>query len=233
MHNSVLSSGQRAVLGGLLLVSFVAALDATVVSTALYRIGESLHGLTAQAWVTTAFLITSTVTTPVYGRLADQFGRTRLYVVAVVVFLAGSVLCSLATSMTALAVFRAVAGIGGGGVFSLTSAIIGVLAPPSERARYSSYFIAVFATASVLGPLVGGVLAGADSLLGVAGWRWIFLVNLPIGAIALAVVVRAPWVGGRTAVRRVDHLGALLLVVALVPLLLVAQWGQQWGWGAG
>ncbi|HKN96648.1 MAG TPA: MFS transporter [Pseudonocardiaceae bacterium] len=230
MHNS---AGQRAVFGGLLLVSFVAALDSTVVSTALYRIGASLHGLTAQAWVTTAFLIMSTVTTPVYGRLADQFGRTRLFGAAVVVFLAGSVLCSLATSMTELAMFRAVAGAGAGGVFSLTSAITGVLVPPRERARYGSYFISVFAVASVLGPLVGGALAGAGSLLGVAGWRWIFLVNVPVGAVALAVVARAPWVGGRTTVRRVDHVGVLLLVVALVPLLLVAQWGQQWGWGAG
>lgn len=233
MHNFGLSSGQRAVFGGVLAVAFVGALDATVVSTALYRIGESLHGLTAQAWVTTAFLIMSTVTTPLYGRLADQFGRTRLFVVAVVVFLFGSALCSLATSMTVLAVSRAVAGAGAGGVFSLTSAIIGVLVPPRERARYSGYFISVFAVASVLGPLVGGALAGAGSLLGVAGWRWIFLINLPIGAAALTVVARAPWVGGRTTVRRVDHLGVLLLVVALVPLLLVAQWGQQWGWGAG
>jgi EmrB/QacA subfamily drug resistance transporter len=232
VHNSGWSAGQRAVFVGMLLVTFVGALDATVVSTALYRIGENLHGLTAQAWVTTAFLITSTVTTPVYGRLADQFGRTRLFLVGVGVFLAGSALCSLATSMTFLAVARAVAGVGAGGVFSLTSAIMGVLVPPRERARYSSYFISVFAVASVLGPLVGGAFAGAGPLLGVAGWRWIFLVNLPLGAVALTVVARAPWVGGRTAVRRVDHAGALLLVVALVPLLVVAQWGQQWGWGS-
>lgn len=231
MHNSVLSSGQRAVFGGLLLVTFVAALDATVVSTALYRIGENLHGLTAQAWVTTAFLITSTVTTPIYGRLADQFGRTRLFLVAITVFLAGSVLCALATSMTTLAASRALAGAGAGGVISLNSAIIGVLVPPRERARYGSYFISVYAVASVLGPLVGGALAGAGSLLGVAGWRWIFLLNLPIGAVALAVVARSPWVGGRSSVRRVDYPGVLLLVVALVPVLLVAQWGQQWGWG--
>ncbi|HEY1570821.1 MAG TPA: MFS transporter [Pseudonocardiaceae bacterium] len=232
MHNSVLSPAQRAVFVGLLMVSFVAALDATVVSTALYRIGESLHGLTAQAWVTTAFLITSTVTTPIYGRLADQFGRTRLFVIAIVVFLAGSVLCSLATSMTVLAASRALAGAGAGGVISLNSAIIGVLVPPRERARYGSYFIGVFAIASVLGPLVGGALAGAGSLFGVTGWRWIFLLNVPVGAVALAVLARAPWVGGRSAVRRVDYPGVLLLLMALVPLLLVAQWGQQWGWGS-
>jgi EmrB/QacA subfamily drug resistance transporter len=222
-----------AVLSGLLLGMFLAALDQTVVATASYRIGESLHGLTAQAWVTTAFLITSTIATPMYGKLSDQYGRKPFFLFAIGVFILGSALCTLSTSMYMLAGFRAFQGVGAGGLFSLALAIIGDIIPPRERARYQGYFMAVFATSSVLGPVVGGALAGQDSLLGIDGWRWIFLLNVPVGIAAVIVVARVLHLDHQRRPARVDYPGAISLIVALVPLLLVAEQGRSWGWAAG
>ncbi|MCM3921680.1 MFS transporter [Frankia sp. AiPs1] len=221
------------ILSGLLLGMFLAALDQTVVSTAIYRIGESLHGLTAQAWVTTAFLITSTIATPLYGKLSDLYGRKPFFLFAIAVFITGSALCTFSTSMYMLAAFRAVQGIGAGGLFSLALAIVGDIIPPRERAKYQGYFMAVFGTSSVLGPVVGGALAGQKTLLGVDGWRWIFLINVPIGIVALVVVARVLHISHERREHRIDYLGALTLVVALVPLLIVAEQGREWGWGAG
>ncbi|CAG6391297.1 MFS transporter [Streptomyces cocklensis] len=221
------------ILSGLLLGMFLAALDQTVVSTAIYKIGESLNGLTAQAWVTTAFLITSTIATPLYGKLSDQYGRKPFFLFAISVFVIGSALCMLSTSMYMLAGFRAFQGIGAGGLFSLAFAIIGDIIPPRERAKYQGYFMAVFGTSSVLGPVIGGALAGQDSLLGIDGWRWIFLVNVPIGIVALIVVAKVLHVKQDRRAHRVDSLGAVALVVALVPLLIVAEQGREWGWGSG
>jgi len=221
------------ILSGLLLGMFLAALDQTVVSTAMYKIGESLHGLTAQAWVTTAFLITSTIATPLYGKLSDQYGRKPFFLFAIAVFILGSALCTLSTSMYMLAGFRAFQGIGAGGLFSLAFAIIGDIIPPRERAKYQGYFMAVFGTSSVLGPLVGGALAGSDKLLGVDGWRWIFLINVPIGILALVVVGRVLHIEHQRREHSIDFWGAGALVVALVPLLIVAEQGQKWGWGSG
>jgi EmrB/QacA subfamily drug resistance transporter len=222
----------RAVLTGLMLATFVASLDMTVVTAAMYRIGESLNGLTGQAWVTTAFMITSTVSVPVYGKLSDTHGRKPLFVIAIVVFLAGSVLCAFAASMPMLAAFRAAAGIGAGGILALTSAVLGDVVPPRERAKYGGYFVATYAVASLVGPVTGGVLAGQHTLLGVDGWRWIFLINLPIGVAACAVVSRMLRAGRQRRQRRVDLTGTLTLMIAVVPLLLVAELGQTWGWGA-
>jgi EmrB/QacA subfamily drug resistance transporter len=223
----------RTVLAGLMLATFVASLDMTVVTAALYRIGESLNGLTAQAWVTTAFMITSTVSVPVYGKLSDTHGRKPLFVIAITVFLAGSVLCAFAASMPMLAAFRAVAGIGAGGILALTSAVLGDVVPPRERAKYGGYFVATYAVASMVGPATGGALAGQHTLLGVDGWRWIFLINLPVGIAACAVVTRVLRAGQqRRRQRRVDLPGTLTLMIAAVPLLLVAELGQTWGWGA-
>jgi EmrB/QacA subfamily drug resistance transporter len=223
----------RAVLCGLLLAAFVASLDQTVVSAALYRIGESLNGLTAQAWVTTAFLITSTISVPVFGKLSDARGRRPLFAVAIGVFLAGSALCAAAGSMVVLAAFRAVQGVGAGGILTLTSAVMGDVVAPRERAKYGGWFVAVYAVASVVGPVTGGALAGQRTLLGVAGWRWIFLLNLPVGVAACVVVTRVLRAGRplRRRQRRLDLAGTLTLIVAAVPLLLVAQFGQVWGWG--
>lgn len=222
-----------AILSGLMLATFVASLDSTIVAAAMYRIGESLNGLTAQAWVTTAFLITSTISVPVYGKLSDTHGRKPLFLAAIAVFLAGSALCAFAASMPMLAAFRAVAGIGAGGILALTSAVLGDVVPPRERAKYGGYFVATYAVASVVGPVTGGALAGQSTLLGVDGWRWIFLINLPVGVAACAVVARVLRTGHqRRRQRRVDLLGTLTLMIAAVPLLLVAEFGQEWGWGA-
>jgi EmrB/QacA subfamily drug resistance transporter len=221
------------ILSGLLLGMFLAALDQTVVATAIYKIGESLHGLTTQAWVTTAFLITSTIATPLYGKLSDQYGREPFFMFAISVFVVGSVLCTLSTSMYMLAAFRAVQGIGAGGLFSLALAIIGDIIPPRERAKYQGYFMAVFGTSSVLGPVIGGALAGAGTVAGIDGWRWIFLINVPIGIAALIVVAKVLHLDHQRRDQKIDYLGALALITTLVPLLVVAEQGREWGWGSG
>jgi EmrB/QacA subfamily drug resistance transporter len=223
----------QAILSGLLLATFVASLDQTVVAAAMYRIGESLNGLTAQAWVTTAFLITSTISVPVFGKLSDTHGRRPLFVGAIAVFLAGSVLCAFAQSMPMLAAFRAFQGVGAGGILTLTSAVLGDVVAPRDRAKYGGYFVATYAVASVVGPVTGGALAGQRTILGVDGWRWIFLLNLPVGVVACVVVTRVLRAGQqRRRQRRLDLAGTLTLMIAAVPLLLVAQRGQVWGWGA-
>ena len=179
------------VLGGLMLGMFLAALDQTVVSTAIRTIADDLSGLNLQAWATTAFLITSTITTPLYGKLSDIFGRKPLFMTAITIFLIGSVACTLAWSMYSLAAFRALQGLGAGGLMSLALTILGDIVPPRERARYQGFFLAVFGTSSVIGPVIGGLLSGVDTIVGIDGWRWIFLVNVPIGLAALVAVLRA------------------------------------------
>ena len=213
---------------------FLGALDQTIVSTAIRTIADDLHGLSVQAWVTTAYLITSTITTPIYGKLGDLYGRKKLFMFAISVFIVGSALCSFATSMYMLAAFRAFQGIGAGGLFTLVLAIIGDIVSPRERARYTGYFMAMFGTSSVLGPVIGGFFAGQAVILGVAGWRWVFLVNVPIGIAALIVVLRTLHLHHHAAREvRIDWWGAIALVVALVPLLTVAEQGREWGWGSG
>jgi EmrB/QacA subfamily drug resistance transporter len=223
------------ILTGLLLGMFLGALDQTIVSTSIRTIADDLHGLSIQAWVTTAYLITSTIATPIYGKLGDLYGRKKLFMFAISVFIASSVLCAFATSMYELAAFRAVQGIGAGGLFTLVLAIIGDIVSPRERAKYTGYFMATFATSSVLGPVIGGFFAGQEELLGVTGWRWVFLVNVPIGAVALVVVYRTLHIHAvpRPDRIRIDWWGAAALVVALVPLLTVAEQGRVWGWGTG
>src|SRR6476660_3950819 len=176
------------ILVGLLMGMFLAALDQTIVASAMRVIADDLNDLAGQAWVTTAYLITSTIVTPLYGKLSDIYGRKKFFVTAITIFIVGSVLCAFATSMPMLAAFRAVQGLGAGGLFSLALAIIGDIVSPRERAKYQGYFLAVFGTSSVLGPVVGGFFAGADTILGITGWRWVCLVNVPIGIRALIVV---------------------------------------------
>ena len=178
------------ILIGLMMGMFLAALDQTIVATAIRTIADDLKGLEHQAWATTAYLITATIVTPLYGKLGDIYGRKKLFIIAISIFIFGSVLCTFATSMFSLAAFRAVQGLGAGGLFSLALAIIGDIVPPRERAKYQGYFLAVFGTASVLGPVIGGFFAGQETILGIDGWRWVFLVNVPIGIAALAVVSR-------------------------------------------
>ena len=221
------------ILSGLMLGMFLASLDQTIVSTAIRTIADDLHGLNQQAWTTTAYLITSTIATPLYGKLSDIYGRKPFFLAAITVFVVGSVMCTFSTSMVELAAFRAFQGIGAGGLMSLALAIIGDIVPPRERARYQGYILAVFATSSVAGPLVGGFLAGTSSILGIAGWRWVFLVNVPIGIVALFVVARVLNVPHTRREHRIDWWGALTIVLGVVPLLLVAEQGQSWGWLSG
>jgi len=222
------------ILGGLMIGMFLAALDQTIVATSIRTIGDDLHGLSLQAWVTTAYLVTSTIATPLYGKLSDVYGRKPFYLFAIVLFLIGSLLSGTADSMYQLAIYRGVQGLGAGGLMSLAITILGDLVPPRERARYQGLFLAVFGTSSVLGPVIGGFFAGADSILGVDGWRWVFLVNLPIGIIGLVVITRVLHLPPLARVEhRIDWRGALALVLGLVPLLLVAEQGRSWGWDSG
>ena len=221
------------ILAGLMLGMFLAALDQTVVSTAIRVIADDLQGFDLQAWATTAFLITSTITTPLYGKLSDLYGRRPFYLFAIGVFVVGSMLCGLADSMYQLAVYRAIQGIGAGGLMSLALAIIGDIVPPRERSKYQGFFMAVFGTSSVLGPVIGGFLAGQDSLLGITGWRWIFYVNVPLGMLAFVVVMRVLHLPHTRREHRIDWPGALALITCLVPLLIVAEQGRTWGWDSG
>ncbi len=218
------------VLGGLMLDMFLAALDQTVVSTAIRTIADDLSGLNLQAWATTAFLITSTITTPLYGKLSDIFGRKPLFMTAISIFLIGSIACTFAWSMYSLAAFRALQGLGAGGLMSLALTILGDIVPPRERARYQGFFLAVFGTSSVIGPVIGGLLSGVDSIAGLDGWRWIFLVNVPIGLVALVVVQRVLNIPHVPRPARIDWPGALALTLCLVPVLIVAEQGREWGW---
>jgi len=218
------------ILSGLMMGMFLASLDQTIVSTAIRTISDDLHGLSEQAWATTAYLITSTISTPLYGKLSDLYGRKPFFLAAITIFITGSAACTFSTSMIELAAFRAFQGIGAGGLMSLALAIIGDIVPPRERAKYQGYILAVFATSSVLGPLVGGFLAGQNTILGIAGWRWVFLVNVPIGIVALFVVAKVLNVPHNRREHRIDWWGAVTIAVGVVPLLLVAEQGQTWGW---
>ncbi|MDU0313835.1 MDR family MFS transporter [Phycicoccus sp. M110.8] len=221
------------ILVGLMMGMFLAALDQTIVATAIRTIADDLKGLDQQAWATTAYLITSTIVTPLYGKLSDIYGRKKFFSAAITIFVIGSMLCTLSQSMLQLAFYRAFQGLGAGGLFSLALAIIGDIVPPRERAKYQGYFLAVFGTSSVLGPVIGGFFAGQDTLLGISGWRWVFLVNVPIGIAALLVVARTLHLNHTRLDHRIDWWGAVTLSVGLVPLLLVAEQGRDWGWASG
>ena len=159
------------IFAGLMIGMFLAALDQTIVATSIRTIADDLDGLSLQAWATTAYLITGTISTPLYGKLSDLYGRKPLFLTAIGIFVIGSVACTFATSMYQLAAFRALQGLGAGGLFSLALTIIGDIVAPRERARYQGYFVAVFGTSSVLGPVAGGFFAGQPELLGIDGWR--------------------------------------------------------------
>jgi EmrB/QacA subfamily drug resistance transporter len=220
------------VIYGLMAGMFLSSLDQTIVGTAIRTIGDDLKGLDQQAWVTTAYLITSTISVPIYGKLSDLFGRRPLFIFGIAVFLIGSLASSFSTSMLMLAGFRAIQGIGAGALMSIPLAIMGDMLAPRERAKYQGYFFAVFGVSSLIGPLIGGLFAGANEILFVTGWRWVFLINLPIGIIALLMVIAFLHLPKfeRHAKPRIDWWGASFVIVALAPLLLIAEQGRTWGW---
>ncbi|TPV49707.1 MFS transporter [Pseudarthrobacter phenanthrenivorans] len=218
------------VMVGLMLGMFLASLDQTIVSTSIYTIANDLDGLSLQAWATTSYLITSTVSTPLYGKLSDIFGRRPLYLIAIVIFLAGSLYAGSVHSMTELALARGVQGLGAGGLLALALTIIGDIVSLKDRAKYQGYFMSVFGISSVLGPVVGGAFAGSSTILGFDGWRWVFFINLPIGLAALAVVFLFLHLPAKHAKQKIDYWGAAAITLAIVPLLLVAEQGRSWGW---
>ena len=220
------------VLVGLMSGMFLAALDQSVVSAAMRTIADDLGGLSLQAWATTAYLITSTVSTPIYGKLGDIFGRRPLFLLAIAIFVLGSVTTGFANSMIELAAYRALQGLGAGGLFSLALTIVADIVPPRERARYQGMFLAVFGTSSLLGPVIGGAFAGVDQFLLIDGWRWVFLMNLPIGAVSLFMVLRFLHVPHTPRPQKIDWWGAVTIVIAVVPILLAAEQGREWGWGS-
>lgn len=220
------------VIFGLMGGMFLSSLDQTIVGTSMRTIADDLDGLSLQAWVTTAYLITSTISTPIYGKLSDIFGRRPLFLIAIGIFLIGSIAAGFADSMYQLAIFRALQGLGAGGLMALPLAIMGDILAPRERARYQGYFLAVFGVSSLVGPLVGGLFAGTPEILFVAGWRWVFLINLPVGLVALAIVLRFLHIPHTRRPVRIDWWGAATVVIALVPLLIVAEQGREWGWGS-
>lgn len=214
-------------IGALLLGMLLAALDQTIVSTALPTIVSELGGMEHLSWVVTAYLLASTAATPLWGKLGDQYGRKRLFQIAIVIFLIGSALCGMAQNMPQLIGFRALQGLGGGGLMVLSMAIVGDIVPPRERGRYQGLFGAVFGTTSVLGPLLGGLFTEHLS------WRWVFYVNLPLGVVALAVIATVLRIPRKSAKHVIDYLGTLLIASVATCLVLVASLGgTTWGWGS-
>jgi EmrB/QacA subfamily drug resistance transporter len=217
----------RLVFAGLMLALVLAALDQNIVATALPRIVSDLGGLAHLSWVVTAFMVASTMTTPLYGKLSDIYGRKPAFFVSILIFLAGSMLCGLAHSMTELIVFRAVQGLGAGGLITLAQTVIGDLVSPRDRGRYQGLFAAVFAGCSVAGPLLGGLITDALS------WHWVFYVNMPVGAAAMVLIGVGLKHRSDRVKRQIDYLGALLLSVATCCALLALSWGgNSYAWSS-
>ena len=220
------------ILGGLMTGLLLAALDQTIVSTALKSIVEDFNGLDHYTWVVTAYLLTSTASTPLYGKISDLYGRRPVFQFAIVTFLIGSFLAGASQNMGQLIATRAIQGLGAGGLMALTFVIIGDIVPPRERGRYQGYFGAVWGLSSVAGPLLGGFFSDHATILGVTGWRWIFYINLPFGIAALAITSAVLHIPKIKREHSIDYLGALLLVVSVtLTLLAAAVYGPQNGWG--
>ena len=215
----------RAIYLGLMAVLGLGALDQSIVATALPRIVGDLGGMAHLSWVVTAYVLASTATMPLYGKLADQYGRRPMIFTALLTFLLGSVLCGLAQNMTELIIFRAIQGLGAGGFMPLAQIIIGDIVPPAERGKRQGMVPIVFAVTSVLGPVLGGVITDALS------WHWIFYVNLPVGIVAFYIIARAMRKPARTHAHKIDYLGSALLTGAVTAALLVlALGGTEWPW---
>lgn len=215
------------VISALMLAMLLAALDQTIVSTALPKIASDLHGLSKYSWVATAYLLTSAISTPLYGKISDMFGRKKIFQGAIIIFLVGSTLCGAAQTMNQLIIFRGLQGLGAGGLMTLVFAIIGDIVPPRQRGKYQGYFSAVFAISSVLGPLLGGLFT--DHL----SWRWVFYINLPIGLLALAAIATRLHLPVKKSSHKIDFAGAGLLAISVASLLLATVWGGvDYPWGS-
>jgi EmrB/QacA subfamily drug resistance transporter len=209
----------QVIFSGLMLGMFLAAIDQTIVATALPTIVGELGGLNHLSWVVTSYLLATTVSTPLYGKLGDLYGRKRLFQAAIVIFLVGSVLCGLSSTMGQLIAFRAIQGVGGGGLLVLAQSIIADVVSPRERGRYQGYFGAVFGASSVLGPLLGGFFT--DNL----SWRWVFYVNIPLAIVALFVTAAVLPASVKRAGAKIDYVGATLLTAAISGIVLLTTWG--------
>jgi EmrB/QacA subfamily drug resistance transporter len=207
------------IITALMLAMLLAALDQTIVSTALPRIASDLHGLSKYSWVATAYLLTSAISTPLYGKISDMFGRKKIFQAAIIIFLVGSVLCGASQTMNQLIIFRGLQGIGAGGLIVLAMATVGDVVSPRERGKYQGYFGAVFAVSSVAGPLLGGLFT--DHL----SWRWVFYINLPIGVFALIAIATRLHLPVKRAKHKIDFTGAGLLALSVATLLLATVWG--------
>lgn len=213
------------VMGGLMVGLFLSALDQSIVGTALPRITSELGGLDKLSWVVTAYLLTATASTPLWGKISDLYGRRLLFQIAIVTFLVGSLLAGFSQNIEQLIAFRAVQGLGGGGLMALAMATIGDVIPPRERGRYQGYFAAVFGTSSVLGPVLGGWFADGP------GWEWIFFINIPIGLVALVVTSAALKIHHVRRDHSIDYLGAAVVVASVSSILLYTAWaGPDHGW---
>jgi EmrB/QacA subfamily drug resistance transporter len=219
------------ILSGLMTGMLLAALDQTIVSTALKSIVEDFNGLDHYTWVVTAYLLTSTASTPLYGKISDLYGRRIVFQFAIVTFLIGSFAAGASQSMAQLIGTRAVQGLGAGGLMALTFVIIGDIVPPRERGRYQGYFGAVWGLSSVAGPLLGGFFSDHATIFGITGWRWIFYINLPFGIAALIITSAVLHIPKIKREHKIDYLGAILLVSAVTTTLLaVSIYGPQNGW---
>jgi EmrB/QacA subfamily drug resistance transporter len=213
------------ILPGLLMAMLLAMLDQLVVGTALPRIVGDLGGATHLSWVVTAYVLASTITTPFYGKLGDMYGRKKFFIAAIIIFLAGSALSGLSSSMAELITFRAIQGLGAGGLMVGALATLGEIVPPRERGKYMSYFMVVMMLATVGGPLVGGWITTAFS------WRWIFYINLPLGGAALVYLTVLMKLPGRRVEHRIDYAGGILLGVVATAIILLATWGgSEYAW---
>ncbi|HLK77518.1 MAG TPA: MDR family MFS transporter [Streptosporangiaceae bacterium] len=215
------------VLPGLLLAILLAMLDNLIVSTALPRIVGDLGGVAHLSWVVTAYILASTITTPFYGKLGDMYGRKKFFIAAIIIFLAGSALSGLSQSMDELIAFRAIQGLGAGGLMVGSMATLGDIVAPRERGRYMSYMMVVMMLATIGGPLVGGFITTSFS------WRWIFYVNIPLGGIALVYIISTLHLPAKRVSHKVDYTGGILLGVAATALILLATWGgTEYAWGS-
>ena len=219
--------GLAVIYGALMLAMLLAALDQTIVATALPTIAGDLGGLDHLSWVVTSYLLATTATTQVWGKLGDQYGRKYLFIAAIVIFLVGSALSGLSRTLTELIAFRALQGIGGGGLLVLAQAIVGDVVPPRERGKYQGAFGAVFGVSSVIGPLLGGFFV--DNL----SWRWVFYINLPIGAVALVVVTAVLPATSDRRKHSIDYLGATVIAAFATCVVLATSWGgTTYAWGS-